>query len=73
MSNIEFEKCRNDIVYFIERYLGHKLTTWQKMALKLYQTKGGQLYLVGQRYGKRILYQDITEHKKLLMRVEKWR
>lgn len=65
MEQSELHKCKNDIVYFAEKYLGHELTPWQKTVLRFYQTKPGGMILLGQRYGRRILHHAITEHEKL--------
>lgn len=64
MDQTELEKCKNDIVYFAEKYLGAELTAWQKQVLKFYQTNTGGIYL-GLRHGKRMLNHAITEHRKL--------
>lgn len=65
MNQPEIDKCKNDIVYFAEKYLGHELTTWQKTVLRFYHTKPGGMILFGQGYGKRMLHHAIMEHKKL--------
>ena len=32
----ELNKCKNDIVYFTEKYLGIELMQWQKILLRNY-------------------------------------
>jgi spore cortex formation protein SpoVR/YcgB (stage V sporulation) len=33
----ELEKCKKDIVYFVEKYLGYELREWQKEMFKRLQ------------------------------------
>jgi hypothetical protein len=59
--NDELERCRNDIVYFAEKYLGYELLDWQKEALDRY-LKGERIHLMGYRSGKKVLADTIERY-----------
>jgi hypothetical protein len=65
MDQTELQKCKDDIVYFAEKYYGVELTAWQKKILKMYQSNGGILYLAGLRHGRQMLYHTIHEYRNL--------
>lgn len=60
MDKEEFEKCRNDVVYFVEKYMGFELTPTQKVILKAHQ-KGQRTYFRGMRHGKRVVYEAMKK------------
>lgn len=64
MNEDELNKCKNDPVYFVEKYLGFELLTWQKVYLKLYQSKVNFIW-AGKRNGKRMLEDVIQRYEKV--------
>ena len=55
MNQTELEKCKNDPVYFAEKYLGAELKQWQKIYLKIIHKHSG-LYFSSRQYGRLMLY-----------------
>lgn len=65
MNEDEIKKCKNDIVYFVEEYLGIRLMVWQKAYLRAFQHKQ-ELQWCGKGRGKKVLYDSIASYKKFL-------
>lgn len=61
---MDFEKAKNDVVYFAENALGFKLQDWQIDLLRKYE-QGEIIWFGGHRYGKNIVKETIREHQKL--------
>jgi spore cortex formation protein SpoVR/YcgB (stage V sporulation) len=64
MNQIELEKCKNDIIYFVEKYMNIELLDWQKNVLTHYNN-GEIIFTGGQRSGKNIVIDSIRKHKEL--------
>jgi len=62
----EIEKCKSDIVYFIETYITPeiKLTDFQKEVLKAHQ-EGKEVHLINTRSGKQMLIDSLQRQKEL--------
>lgn len=63
MNQSELNKCKSDIVYFAEKYLGLELLQWQKELLTHYNN--GEIIFTGQRFGKNMVIDTIKKHKEL--------
>jgi len=70
MNEDEVKKCKDDTVYFIEKYLGVRLTPWQKLYLKAFPNEK-YIRAMGRTTGKKILYDSIIAYEKLLSELEK--
>lgn len=64
MNQSESDKCRDDIIYFAEKYLGLNLLNWQRELLNHYN-KGEIIFTGGYRSGKNMVVDIIRKHKKL--------
>lgn len=65
MEQTELEKCRNDMVYFAEKYLGAELKPWQKTYLKILQ-QNKHIIFYGVRDGKNMISEICRKHDELL-------
>lgn len=64
MIHSELEKCKNDPVYFAEKYLGLELLQWQKAYLKLIN-KYKHVCFVGNRNGRMMLEDIMRKYNEL--------
>jgi hypothetical protein len=64
LEQTELEKCKSDVVYFGEKYLGIELLPWQKTYLRLLQ-KGNKVCFIGSRYGKSMMYDIKKRYEQL--------
>lgn len=55
LSKTEIQKCREDAVYFVEKYLGCNYYPWQKTYLRLLH-KNKNAYSTIVKYGRLIQY-----------------
>jgi spore cortex formation protein SpoVR/YcgB (stage V sporulation) len=62
MIQNETGKCKEDIVYFAEKYLGVELLDWQRELLE-YCQDNKQVYFAGVRSGRNIAHEIIREHQ----------
>lgn len=67
MNEDEIKKCKEDVVYFTEKYLGLKLIPWQKLYLKAFQ-KEQDIEIMGKRAGKKVLYESMIAYRRFLLR-----
>lgn len=60
MDQVELDKCKNDMIYFAEKYLGLELTKWQKLYLKCWQNEKF-VFIFGGRQARRLMTEDIIK------------
>jgi hypothetical protein len=63
MNQTELEKCKNDIVYFAENFLGLELLPWQRELLHHYNN--GEVIFGGRIYGKNLILDTIKKHRSM--------
>lgn len=64
MDQTELDKCKSDVVYFGEKYLGLELKEWQKAYLRLMQ-KGNKFWFIGSRCGKKMIHDVWKKYNQL--------
>ena len=70
MNEDEIKKCKDDAAYFVENYLGIRLTPWQKFYLKVFQNER-VFRVMGRMSGKRAFYESVIAYEKLVSELKR--